>query len=485
MSSQLAERLISPLRGVQTPRIEECPPESNTVQADLVIEFCEAAGLFLDPWQKIWLTHGLAEQKPGKWSAFEIASVVSRQNGKGEVLLARELGGMYLLGEKIQIHSAHQFKTCREAFLKMKRVVQSSPLLEGQIKAIRNANGEESIELRNGARLQYVARSNNSGRGFTGDLIVFDEAQILGNGPVEDMMPTLSTKPQAQVWYAGTTGTTESVYLARLRRRAQKGNAGRLAYMEWSVDEDDYDPASRADWARANPALGIRISEEYVEDERQAMTADGFARERLSVGKWPADIDNRVIRADDWDGCGDARGDRPRDPVCFGLDTNLERSQVDIAVAGRRADGMLAVELADQRPGLDWVVARVVELDSKWAPLGWVVDAGGPAGTLVPLLEGAGVNVLVPSSREVTQASEGFYDVVIDGTLRHTEDRRLSTAVAGAEKKIFPDGAWMWSRRSSSTDITPLMAASFAVWGYRMQTDRFGDGLRPDDITVL
>jgi phage terminase large subunit-like protein len=479
MSSLLGERRISPVQGIQEPRHEVFPAEWSTVQADLVIEFCEAAGLILDPWQQLWLRHGMAEQSPGKWSAFETAAVVSRQNGKGEVLMARELGGMFLLEEKIQIHSAHQFKTCREAFLKMKWLVQSSPLLEQQVKTIRNANGEEGIELRNGARLQYVARSNNSGRGFTGDLIVFDEAQILGNGPIEDMMPTLSTKPRAQVWYAGTTGTPDSTYLARLRRRALKGDAGRLAYLEWSADEDSFDPRSRDDWARANPALGIRISEEYIEDEQKAMSPEGFARERLSIGDWPSDDNFRLIPEENWLACEDASSARPVGIVAS-LEVDQLRGSAVIAVCGVRPDGLPAVEIAVQRAGLDWVADRVDELDQEWSPDLWVVDKGGPAGTFLADMQSRGIRTVVPAVAEVAQAAEGFYDAVLAGRVRHTGDTRLSTAVAGAARRPIKD-AWAWGRRASTTDISPLVACSFALWGFTVH----GDGLSPGDLTII
>jgi phage terminase large subunit-like protein len=450
-------------------------------QADDVFDLCEACGLFLDPWQKIWLRRGLAQRADKKWAAFEVAGVVARQNGKGEVLMAREIAGAVLLGEQMQIHSAHQFKTCREAFKKMKALIRSSPLLDDLVYKIWNANGEESVEWKNGARLQYVARENNSGRGFTGDLIVFDEAQILGNGPIEDMMPTLSTKPRAQVWYAGTTGTERSVYLARLRRRAQAGDAGRLAYLEWSVDPDSYDPAVPAFWAQANPALGIRISEEYVADERAALPPEGFARERLSVGDWPTDAEHRVIPADRWLECADRRSPRPADPVVFAVDVNPERTSASIAVAGRRDDGMLVVEMAEPpRQGLEWVAARCEELDGSWRPLLWVVDKGGPAGTEIEMLEQAGLSVMSPTVAEVAQASEGFYDLVMQSNIRHCADVDLDAAVAGATTRPIGEG-WGWARRTSSTNISALVAASLAVWGFRSQADR---ELGPDDFYI-
>jgi hypothetical protein len=41
----------------------------------------------------------------GKWAAFEAGLEVARQNGKGGVYEARELAGLFLLGERLLVHS--------------------------------------------------------------------------------------------------------------------------------------------------------------------------------------------------------------------------------------------------------------------------------------------------------------------------------------------------------------------------------------------
>jgi hypothetical protein len=49
---------------------------------------------------------------------------VPRQNGKGEVLMARELFGLFELGERLIIHTAHEFKTSAEHFHRLEAVVR-------------------------------------------------------------------------------------------------------------------------------------------------------------------------------------------------------------------------------------------------------------------------------------------------------------------------------------------------------------------------
>jgi len=260
--------------------------------------------LVLDPWQQFVLEQSLGEQTDGRWAAFEIGVIVSRQNGKGAILEARELAGLFLFNERLILHSAHEFKTAAEAFLRIRRLVEDNPDFEREVARVRTAAGAEAIELKSGQRLRFVARSNGSGRGFTGDLVILDEAYNLGDEAMAALLPTLSARPNPQVWYTSTAGQETSVQLGRVRERGLAGNDPSLAFFEWSVDETRYSAADPVCWAQANPGLGVRISREYVELEQAALTVDAFARERLSVGDYPVDGGAwETISAGAWAAC--------------------------------------------------------------------------------------------------------------------------------------------------------------------------------------
>ena len=53
------------------------------------------------------------------------------------------------------------------------------PKLHARTTIIRKANGQEAIVLDNGGSFELVARSRGSGRGFSVDVLVLDEAQEL------------------------------------------------------------------------------------------------------------------------------------------------------------------------------------------------------------------------------------------------------------------------------------------------------------------
>jgi phage terminase large subunit-like protein len=214
------------LLGSQVPRFRLVPPARSSAGQDAV-ELAASAGLVLDPWQAGVLEGALGEREDGKWAASEVGLIVPRQNGKGGILEARELAGLFLFGERVLLHSAHEFKTSTEAFRRLRDLVVNTDDLMRQVapRGIHTAHGDEGIELRSGQRIRFVARSTGSGRGFTGDCIVLDEAYNLRAADMSAMVPTLSARPNTQIWYASSAPLpiVESDTLRRLCRRGREG----------------------------------------------------------------------------------------------------------------------------------------------------------------------------------------------------------------------------------------------------------------------
>ena len=452
------------LLGSQTPRVSWSPPRVSTLGVEAV-DLCAAAGLFLDPWQQFVLDEMLAFRADGKFSAMEVAAVIPRQNGKGACLEARALAGLFLLDERLILFTAHQFKTAREHFRRIVGLVEQTPELKSRVKSIRTSHGEEGIELKTGQRLAFVARANGkSGRGFSGDCVILDEAQDLNTEDLAALLPTLATKANPQVIYTGTVSEA-ATQLRVLRDRALLGGDKSLTYLEWSAAEDD-DPALPETWAKANPAMGHRISEEFISREYAAMSHDVtmFLQERLSI--WPKSANLGVFSEPVWDACVD-RDSVLMDPVCFGIDVSPDRRFASIAVAGLRADGFRHVEVVDHKRGTAWVADRVAELVARWSPSAVVIDAAGPAGSLLSDLQNVRVDVLITSAREYAQACGGFFDGVQAQTVRHLADPVLTESVLAVKRRPLGD-AWAWARKSSvDVDISPLVAATLAHWATR------------------
>jgi phage terminase large subunit-like protein len=275
-------------------------------EGDRVADLAARAGLHLDDWERWVLDQGLGRAADGKWAAFETALIVARQNGKGAILEALELAALYLdnFGVDLILHSAHEFKTASEAFRRIQARIENHPQFSRRVRQVYLQRGAESIEMRNGKRLRFIARSSGSGRGFSADLVILDEAYELGDTAMAALLPTLSARPNPQIWYTSTAGLPTSSQLGLVRGRGLRGDDPSLAFMEWSVDPDNYDPADLQCWAQANPGLGIRITPEYIAKERAALAPDEFARERLSVGDYPADGGAwEVVSQGAWSAC--------------------------------------------------------------------------------------------------------------------------------------------------------------------------------------
>jgi hypothetical protein len=449
--------------------------------------------LDLDDWQQWLLEQGFSERPNGDWLAFEVVELLPRQNGKGGVLEAVALAALYLFGNRFTGWSAHEFKTCREGFLRLRALIENTDALRRRAKKPRASHGEEEIELLTGERVKFMARSMGAGRGFTGDRLILDEAQHLGEGALEAILPTMSARPNPQVHYAATAPDPKIApceVLARLRRRALKRDDPSLVYAEWSIDPhvDECardcgahdDPASVESWLKANPAAGIRISIEHIAREYTSMSAEGFARERLGVGNWPVSEDEgwAVIAEAIWRACADLKS-QIAGVSAFAADVTPDRSWASIGAAGKRADGKIHVEVIDHRPKTDWVVPRLVELVGRHPHCGVGVDAAGPAGSFVAPLKEAGFEVVAPSAptppgglalvtptaTQAGQAFAGFYDAPEQDSLRHLDQPELASALAGATTRPLGD-ARAWSRRDSSVDISPLVAVTVAKWVY-------------------
>jgi hypothetical protein len=445
-------------RGCQQPSTLHLPEGVESPHSDDAIELAAIAGLFLDEWQQNVLRWSLMAHTDGRWGAREVGLVVARQNGKGSVLEARQLAGLFILGERLALHTAHEFKTCYEHFRRVVGLVEDTPSLSKLVKIIRTGAGDQAIELKNGNRLRFLARSRSSGRGFSGDAVYLDEAFELSDATIGALLPALSARPNPQLWLTSSAPHASSEVLHRLRDRGRAGDDPRLLYCEWG-NEPDTDPTDRDGWRRANPGLGIRISESSVEQERRSMSPSEFARERLGVPDLP-DGSSGVIDVARWNGLTDA-GSKVSGPVEIAFELSPDRLRSSFAVAGRRADGLLHVELIDQFPGTAGVVARAVELSNKYrTPI--IVDPGSPAGALIPSMVEAGADVHEVSSRELTQACGALVDAVNVGSLRHIGQVPLSNAVAAGRARTVGD-AWAWARMSSAADVTPLVAVSLAV----------------------
>src|SRR6266508_3733265 len=282
------------------------PPRVGSYGAE-VVDLARLAGRDVDPEQALAIDALCSYGPGGNWLALEQAIIEARQNGKTNgVLIPIVLADLFLWEADELSWTAHLFKTTRKAFNEFKRCIEFSSELSRRVKRIGESHGEEEIELHHpdgptgqGALLQFLARSKGGGRGLSGKRVVLDEALILSAASMGSLVPTLATRPNAQISYGSSAGQLGSKHLRSLQRRGRAGDDPSLIWVEWCDDGTWADPPcvqglecshlygvsgcaldDEVRWLRANHTLGKRISYDYVRSERRTLDPVEFGRER-------------------------------------------------------------------------------------------------------------------------------------------------------------------------------------------------------------
>lgn len=345
-------------------------------------------------------------------------------------------------------------------------IIMDSPLRHYVDKATLT-NGREQMRFVNGSVYQPMTPNRTSARGLSLDLAIVDEALAHPLWLLPAIRPTMAQRDNAigcvgaQFVVISNAGDDDSELLNRMQELghlAVPNPNARHVWMEWSAPPE-CDPFDEAVWHATMPTLGLTngIDVEFLRTESETLRQDQFMREYLCV-RIPRSR-NQVIPNDRWNEC--VRNDVLVPPeMVLGLDVMPDRSRATVMACGR-VDDYLPIELVDSRMGLEWVIPRVVELANRWsAPV--ALDVAGPAANMIPSLEALGVMVIPLASREVTNAAAIFYDAVMAQRICHMNDYRVNDAVTGASKRAVGE-RWAFDRKGER-DITPLVAASFAVW---------------------
>lgn len=459
--------------GNQTPRI--CiEPDACRSDGDDAILLMSAYGYSLDLWQKNILTCWLGQTASGDYAAATAGLSVPRQNGKNATIEAREFYGMVVRREKI-LHTAHQTRTSKRSFRRLEAMFtdRRHPEVCTLVKDIRYTNGEEAIELTNGGRIEFSTRTRQSARGFDGiGLIVYDEAQELTDDQVEATMATLaaSATNSRQIIYAGTPpypGCPGTV-LRRIRSACMSGEMPDASWHEWSIDADGIDAIDVNDvnaWYLTNPALGIRLSEDFTRNELKTLSKDGFARERL--GWWPpvATVQNEyVLDATRWESCRSMEK-KPDGKTAYGVKFNVDGTEVVLCGAVIPTDGPARISLIRRESmsrGVQWLADWLNERYVKASCV--VIDGKNGADVLIDKISPvwrAKDCIVRCGSKQVLAAVGTLTAAVNEQKLTwYFGQEDLNNSATSSVKRPFSGGFGFGGENSA-----PIEAASLALWG--------------------
>lgn len=438
-----------------------------------IVAKCAEMGVSFDPWQHGIGSIALGKRKSGKYAATVGGVVMS---------IPRQVGKTFLVGMIIialcvlfpgftALWTAHRTRTASMTFASMQAMVKKKKIWP-HVDAIRTSNGEQEIRFKNGSIIMFGAREQGFGRGFDKvDAEIFDEAQILSEKALEDMVPAAnqSTQPSgALLFFMGTPPrpTDPGEEFSNRRAKALSGKAKNIVYVEFAADPQA-DPDDREQWAKANPSFPHRTPVESMERMRENLTDDdSFKREALGI--WEAEDSARVIDEASWDAVADPAS-MAIERLSLAIDVPPNRGMSSVSLAGQRADGRWHVELDDSRKGVDWVIPWVVARAAKNRLHAVVVDE------MSGLVERRrdrnyliGTDVLVTlaaaEGRDMAIACAKFYDGVIDRSVVHTDQPQVNVALSLARKRPLA-GGWAWNRKDAASDITPVVSHTLALWG--------------------
>lgn len=376
----------------------------------------------------------------------------------------------------------------------MKAIIERNDDLAEQVKATRLAPAQLGFELFDGSRVLFVTRSRAATRGFSGDLLLFDEAHFLSEPAHAAMRPTLggrSAEGNVQTIYSFSAVDQnrhpDGVVASRLHKRGIEGSDG-LAYVEFSAELVDSEgmemkpvevpPAACVDpeiLMAANPGCPNRVSLEFLNDEAANLDTASHACEHLGVGDWHDEDQPGQSQLDlarfaalvDVDAM-------PETPWVGGFDVSRDRRRGAVAQASPYGDNKIVARIDLVAPGVDWIPGRLHELGASkdedafaamWSSCEKVVCDGYQEPLAAQIHQTTGIECDLLDRAGVGQSCARLVDLVREGRLVHDGNPLVMDALKAATTVSVGDSLWAFNRRTSSGDLSPLYALIFAVSG--------------------
>lgn len=481
------------------PRVANIPKYDRSA-GKAVIDLMRGIGRPLDDWQAYAIQHGLGQNvtpdmSEFEWSAPQCGCWVPRQNGKGDILMALELGWLFIFKETLIVHSAHEYKTAQEAFLRITGVIdENEDVFAKYIKRVWQANGEQGVELlkqpsgKPGPRLRFMARTNKAGKGFSAPKLILDEAQELTEQMMKAILFVMSAQSNPQIWFYGTPPEENDAWIYNVKEAGEEGDS-RTMWLDWGMETIDTNDRAACqsmrdpdEWKRRNPSLGIvrpngtGLRHDAVANELRLLgPGKAFAMDRL--GMWlpraRKDGDNS-IDPEVWytQRVPAARKAKP-DPVAISFNVNPRRTHATISFAGM-IEGKWRVGIIEHKPGTSWLLPRLAEVKHAYNVVAWTVDAKSES--TIEELKTIGIklpdseeeakmgDLILPTAGDVAMAFGMIVDATNNGELHHHDEPPLNQAVSVPPRPLA-GGSTFDHRRG--IEVGPATTAAGAMWAYR------------------
>lgn len=369
----------------------------------------------------------------------------------------------------------------RNRFREIQRILDSPAVdFEGTRNAghrmgrLRWANGDESIEFDNGSRLWVVPPEPGAFRGEASDAMLFDEAGELSPEKSEALvagaLPLMDTRPRGQVIIAGTPAEVRAGLLwdTVARGRAKAKGVGIVDYSirddEQSIiiDEDGTARLNTKVLRRVHPGISTLTTLAVMQQRFESMPLAQFEREYMC--RFPFDSSVGAISAAAWakDSAGPDLPERP-ERLALAFDVAPDSSSAALLAAWRDPEGIGHLEVLAYRPRTEWLPQVAAKAARKYrAPVAY--DVIGANQDVADRLHRMRVRTAPLSLKHMMGAAGRIASEIEAGHVRHYEQADLTRAVEGSAWRNVGDGGRLFARKQSTTDVSPLVAASEALW---------------------
>ena len=449
-------------KGSTKPRLSNAPLKGKS-RIDEVLPWLESINQKLLPWQEHVLTDMLKVDKENKFIRKTNLLLVSRQAGKTHLARIRILAGLYLFGEKSIVAMSSNRAMALDTFRKVCELVEETPLLRTQLKQIRVANGQESLELLNGARYEIVAATRDGSRGKTADLLFVDEVREIDEAAWTAARPITRARPNSQIFLTSNAGDAFSTVLNDLRSRAQSYPPKTFGYWEYSAP-DFCDIWDKDGWYQANPALGYLVDEETIAESIATSSVEATRTETLC--QWISALRSPFPYRAFEDLTLQDLQIMPGRTTIFAIDIAVTKKDASLVAAQQMDDGKIAVGVIAQfhsDTAVDElkVAVEVQDWAKKYKPRLICFDKYTSM-SVAERLAMSGQKTIDMSGQVFYQACSDLLDSIVNERIMHNGQQSLVDSINNCAAKET-DAGWRIVRRKSAGDVTAAIGLAMCI----------------------
>ncbi len=424
-----------------------------------------------------------------------------------ELCVLLTLFWLFVLQVPMVLGTSTKLDYAKESWSKAYKLARATKDLVDEIGGKRSTNGEQEWWLvdpddpeEQGPRYKIGASNEEGGRSLTVHRLIEDELRQHHTWEAHEAAENaMNAVADGQAWAISNAGDRRSVVLNSLRKSAMEfidtgEGDGRLFLAEYSAplgaSVTDVDAL-----AQANPNLGRRIEVAALLGKAvRAAAAGGEQEAKFRTEVMCQSVPStkpKPITAEVW--AATERDLILTGPPAFFVTVESGARSGSIAVAAdaewpHLVDGQdhdrgqcpieewrdagpadepcvirgPHVELADHRPGTNWMAARIIELHQRFPDAPIAAMAKGPVAEMAPELTRLGLDIELLLSTAMIRAC-GYLEKLGTG-FSHSPEPLVDAALQGAEVRYLDQATWAWDWKTSKGNLAPLVAETLVLW---------------------